>query len=47
MPNSRISVTISVDRPVYTLDELLADMTPEAVREAWSWGPDVGREVVE
>ena len=42
-----VANTISVERPVYTLVELLEDMTPEAVRDAWSWGPDVGREVVE
>ena len=41
------TITISVERPVYTLDELLADMTPEAVGDAWSWGPDVGREIIE
>ena len=41
------TIIISVERPVYTLDELLEDMTPEAVRDAWSWGLDVGREFVE
>jgi antitoxin MazE len=41
------TITISVERPVYTLDELLADLTPEALGDAWSWGPDVGCEIVE
>jgi antitoxin MazE len=31
----------------YTLDELLAGVTPEAMREAFDWGDDVGREAVE
>ena len=31
----------------HTLDELLAGVTPEAMREAFDWGDDVGREAVE
>jgi hypothetical protein len=31
----------------YTLQELLVGMSPKAMREAFGWGPDVGREVVE
>jgi antitoxin MazE len=31
----------------YTLDELLEGMTPEAMREAFDWGDDRGREAVE
>lgn len=34
-------------RPRYTLKDLLVGMTPEAMRKAFDWGPDVGREVVE
>lgn len=41
------TITISVERPVYSLAELLEDTTPEAMREAWDWGNDVGREVDE
>jgi len=41
------TITISVERPVYTLAELLEDTMPEHMREAWNWGTDVGREVVE
>jgi antitoxin MazE len=51
---SRVEVTadgdriiISAERPVYTLDELLVGMTPDAMHEAFEWGPDVGDEVVE
>ena len=41
------TITISVERPVYSLAELLEDTTPEAMREAWDWGADVGREDAE
>jgi antitoxin MazE len=40
-------IVISVERPVYTLEELLVGMTPEAMHEAFDWGEDVGREQVE
>lgn len=40
-------IVISVERPVYTLEELLVGMTPEAMHEAFDWGEDVGRERVE
>jgi hypothetical protein len=33
--------------PRYTIEELLVGMTPEALSEAFEWGADVGREVVE
>ena len=51
---SRVDVTtegnriiISAKQPVYTLAELLSGMTPEAMHEAFDWGPDMGDEVVE
>ena len=31
----------------YVLAELLKDVTPAAMREAFDWGPDKGREIVE
>lgn len=31
----------------YTLEELLVNVTPEAMRQAFDWGPDVGREIVD
>jgi antitoxin MazE len=34
-------------RPRYQLAELLQGMTPEAMREAFDWGADRGREIVE
>jgi len=40
-------IIISPARPRYALSELLQGMTPEAMREAFDWGPDKGREVVE
>jgi antitoxin MazE len=40
-------IVISPMRRTYTLDELLAGMTPDAMHEAFDWGPDAGREAVE
>lgn len=40
-------IVISVNRPRYTLDELLEGVTPQEMRTAFDWGPDVGREAVE
>ncbi|HWK45636.1 MAG TPA: AbrB/MazE/SpoVT family DNA-binding domain-containing protein [Stellaceae bacterium] len=39
-------VVITAARPRYTLDELLAGVTPGDMQEAFDWGPDVGREIV-
>ena len=47
MRAERDRIVISVVRPVYALDELLAGMTPEAMRDSFDWGEDVGREVVQ
>lgn len=38
---------IKTDKPRYKLEELLAGITPEDMHEAFNWGSDVGREVVE
>jgi antitoxin MazE len=40
-------IVISPARPRYVLSQLLEGMTPEAMREAFDWGPDRGREIVE
>ncbi|HEV2300423.1 MAG TPA: AbrB/MazE/SpoVT family DNA-binding domain-containing protein [Stellaceae bacterium] len=40
-------IVISPARPRYELAELLRGMTPQAMREAFDWGGDKGREVVE
>ncbi|HTQ32841.1 MAG TPA: AbrB/MazE/SpoVT family DNA-binding domain-containing protein [Stellaceae bacterium] len=40
-------IIIAPARRRYVLAELLEDMTPEAMREAFDWGPDPGREIVE
>ena len=42
---SRIVITPAQKR--YELAELLRDVTPQAMREAFDWGPDKGREIVE
>ena len=51
---SRVEIVAEDDRLVliparsaFTLEELLAGMTPEAMREAFDWGDDRGREQVE
>ncbi|HVC53522.1 MAG TPA: AbrB/MazE/SpoVT family DNA-binding domain-containing protein [Stellaceae bacterium] len=40
-------VVVSPARTRYVLADLLKGMTPEAMREAFDWGPEKGREVVE
>jgi antitoxin MazE len=40
-------IVITQPRRRYQLAELLQGMTPEAMREAFDWGPDRGREIVE
>lgn len=34
-------------KPAYVLNDLLVNMTPEAMREAFDWGEDAGQERVE
>lgn len=36
---------ISIKRPRYTLEELVAGITPENRHEKWDAGPPVGREI--
>jgi len=50
----RVDVSAEGDRIIvaparrrYALAELLEGVTPEAMREAFDWGPDKGREIVE
>jgi antitoxin MazE len=38
-------IIVSPARPRYILAELLQGMTPEAMREAFDWGPDKSREI--
>jgi antitoxin MazE len=40
-------IVIKPARPRYVLAELLEGVTPEAMREAFDWGPDIGREIVD
>lgn len=40
-------IVISISRPRYALDDLLKGLTPDAMRDAFDWGPDVGREAVD
>lgn len=34
-------------RKTYSLEQMMENVTPEAMREAWDWGDDVGREIVD
>jgi antitoxin MazE len=34
-------------RKPLTLEQMMENVTPEAMREAWDWGDDVGREIVD
>ncbi len=43
--NGRIIVE-PVRKP-FTLEQMMGNVTPEAMREAWDWGDDVGREIVD
>lgn len=40
-------IVITSERPHYKLEDMLSGMTPEAMREAFDWGPDVGREKID
>ena len=40
-------IIISPARPRYVLADLLKGTTPQAMREAFDWGPDKGREIIE
>ncbi len=41
-----VSPRFRVERPC-ALSELLSGATPEAMSQAWDWGDDVGREVID
>ena len=40
-------LVIAPVKRVYTIEELVVNMTPESAREAFDWGPDVGREIID
>ena len=40
-------VIISAVKPQYRLSDLLGDMSPDSMRDAFDWGDDAGRENVE
>lgn len=40
-------IVITTDRPRYDLADLLKDVTPDAMRDAFDWGPDLGQERVD
>lgn len=40
-------IVITLPRPEYRIEDLVADMTHENMRQAFDWGPDVGREIID
>jgi len=40
-------IVIAIPRLRYRLEDLLGGMRPEAMHEAFDWGPDAGRESVD
>jgi antitoxin MazE len=40
-------IVITPARRRYALSDLLDGVTPDAMRDAFDWGPDKGREIVE
>lgn len=43
----RSRIVITVERPVYTLDELLKGIRPGELQQAFDWGEDAGRETID
>ncbi len=39
-------LVISIARPRYRIEDLVADLDHDALRDAFDWGPDQGREVI-
>ncbi|WP_284944223.1 AbrB/MazE/SpoVT family DNA-binding domain-containing protein [Acidisoma cladoniae] len=40
-------IVISMPRPRYRIEDLVADLTHEDLAGSFDWGPDEGREIVE
>ncbi len=40
-------IVISVGRPRYRIEDLVVGMTHDGLRDAFDWGADQGREVIE
>ena len=40
-------IVVEPVREPLTWEKMMENVTPEAMREAWDWGEDVGREVVD
>ena len=40
-------IVINLPRPKYRIEDLVADMTHDNLRQAFDWGPDVGREITD
>jgi antitoxin MazE len=40
-------IVISAPKRRYVIADLLKGVTPEAMHEAFDWGPEIGREIVD
>ncbi len=40
-------IVVEPVRKTLTLEQMMENVTPEAMREAWDWGEDVGREIID
>ena len=40
-------IVVEPVRKTYTLEQLMENVTPEAMRDAFDWGDDVGRERID
>jgi len=47
LPGDAVERAPETDRPHYRLEDLLVGMSREAMRDAFDWGSDRGREGVE
>lgn len=46
-PNENIAPRGERNAANYELEDILANLTPEAAHEAFDWGPDLGREIID
>ena len=40
-------LVVEAVQQVLTIDDMMVNVTPESMREAFDWGEDVGREIVD
>ena len=40
-------IVVEPVRKPFTMEQMMENVTPEAMREAWDWGEDVVREIID